>query len=200
MFVYELSGCGFESRCSHINLKFCAYFEQGVPWHSGNYRVWIHSKTRTWRVRPYSQMHGTYKYSQHSSIIKESYLASLAKWLSVRLRAKWLWVRVPLQWLKFFFLDKFLMLYSMVGHDVCFLYRIQMDVWKKLKIAISQFFSSFGLTSTSDKSSHSPSKLKSFIVQSVVSDYFQNVASVSFIFVLSLWYFHFYLDVPKLRD
>ena len=23
-------------------------FEQGVPWHSGNYRVWIHSQTRTW--------------------------------------------------------------------------------------------------------------------------------------------------------
>ena len=22
--------------------------EQGVPWHSGNYRVWIYSKTRTW--------------------------------------------------------------------------------------------------------------------------------------------------------
>ena len=23
--------------------------EQGVPWHSGNYRVLIHSDTRTWR-------------------------------------------------------------------------------------------------------------------------------------------------------
>ena len=23
-------------------------FEQGVLWHSGNYRVWIHSETRTW--------------------------------------------------------------------------------------------------------------------------------------------------------
>ena len=33
MFVYELSGCGFE---------------QGVPWHSGIYRMWSHSKTRTW--------------------------------------------------------------------------------------------------------------------------------------------------------
>ena len=27
---------------------FRACFEQGVPWHSGNYRVWIHSETRTW--------------------------------------------------------------------------------------------------------------------------------------------------------
>ena len=49
MFVYELSGCGFESSCSHLNFIFRACFEQGVPWHSGNYRVRIHSKTRTWR-------------------------------------------------------------------------------------------------------------------------------------------------------
>ena len=48
VFVYELNGCGFESRCSHLNFRFCACFEQGVPWHSGNYRVWIHSETRTW--------------------------------------------------------------------------------------------------------------------------------------------------------
>ena len=44
--VYELSGCGFEYRCK--NFRFRACFEQGVPWHSGNYRVWIHSETRTW--------------------------------------------------------------------------------------------------------------------------------------------------------
>ena len=48
LFVYELSGCGFESSCSHLNFRFCACFEEGVPWHSGNYRVWIHSETRTW--------------------------------------------------------------------------------------------------------------------------------------------------------
>ena len=48
VFVYELSGCGFESSCSHLNFRFRACFEQGVPWHSGNYRVWIHSETRTW--------------------------------------------------------------------------------------------------------------------------------------------------------
>ena len=38
----------FESRCSHINFRIHACFEQGVPWHSGNYRVWFHSETRTW--------------------------------------------------------------------------------------------------------------------------------------------------------
>ena len=48
VFIYKLNDCGFESRCSHLNFRFRACFEQGVPWHSGNYRVWIHSETRTW--------------------------------------------------------------------------------------------------------------------------------------------------------
>ena len=51
VFVYELSGCGFESSCSHLNFKFCVSFEQGVPWHSGNYRAWIHSETPTWQEK-----------------------------------------------------------------------------------------------------------------------------------------------------
>ena len=48
VFVYELSGSGFKSSCSHLTFRFRACFEQRVPWHSGNYRVWIHSETRTW--------------------------------------------------------------------------------------------------------------------------------------------------------
>ena len=48
MLVYELSDCGVESSCGHLNFRHRACFEQGVPWHSGNYRVWIHSETRTW--------------------------------------------------------------------------------------------------------------------------------------------------------
>ena len=48
VFVYELSVCGFESRCSHLNFSYRACFEQEVPCLSGNYRVWIHSKMRTW--------------------------------------------------------------------------------------------------------------------------------------------------------
>ena len=44
-FLYKLNGCGFESSYSHLNFRFHACFEQGVPWHSGNYRVWIHSCT-----------------------------------------------------------------------------------------------------------------------------------------------------------
>ena len=34
---------GFKSSCSHLNFRFCTCFEQGVPWHSGNNRVWIYS-------------------------------------------------------------------------------------------------------------------------------------------------------------
>ena len=48
VFVYEPSGCGFESCCSHLNFRFCTSFEQGVPWHSGNYKAWIHSEMHTW--------------------------------------------------------------------------------------------------------------------------------------------------------
>ena len=48
VFTYELSGFGFEFSCSHLNFTFRACFEQGDPWHSRNYRVWIHSEMRTW--------------------------------------------------------------------------------------------------------------------------------------------------------
>ena len=29
--VSELSGCGFQSRCCHLNLKYVTCFGQGVP-------------------------------------------------------------------------------------------------------------------------------------------------------------------------
>ena len=48
VFFNELSGCAFESRCCHLNLRYRTCFEKGVPWHSGNYRAQIHSETRTW--------------------------------------------------------------------------------------------------------------------------------------------------------
>ena len=56
VFVYELSGCGFKSHCSHSNFRYRACFKQGGPWHSGNYRVWIHSKTRAWHYRNIQSM------------------------------------------------------------------------------------------------------------------------------------------------
>ena len=44
MFVYEISGCGFDSRCSHLTgiFRYRPCLGQVVPWHSG--KVWIHSK------------------------------------------------------------------------------------------------------------------------------------------------------------
>ena len=48
VFVYELSGCGFESSWSHVNFRYHACFDQGVSCYSGNYRLWIHSEKRTW--------------------------------------------------------------------------------------------------------------------------------------------------------
>ena len=69
IFVYKLSCCGFESSCSHLNFRVPACFRQGVHWHSGNYRVRIHSKSVRDMTITYRQMHRTDKYSQHSSII-----------------------------------------------------------------------------------------------------------------------------------
>ena len=44
----KLTFSELESSCSHLNFRFRACFDQGVPWHLGNYTVKIHSKTRTW--------------------------------------------------------------------------------------------------------------------------------------------------------
>ena len=48
VFVYELSGYEFESSRSHLKFRFLVCFKQEVPWHSGNYRVWIYFEPRTW--------------------------------------------------------------------------------------------------------------------------------------------------------
>ena len=39
---------GSNKVCSQLNFIYCTYFEQGVPWHSGNYTVQIDSKRRMW--------------------------------------------------------------------------------------------------------------------------------------------------------
>ena len=44
-------GCGFKSCSSHLNFRFRACFEQEGPGHSGKYRVWIQSETRTWHYK-----------------------------------------------------------------------------------------------------------------------------------------------------
>ena len=47
-FVYEISGCEIDSCSSYLNFRYHACFGQGAPWHSDNYRVYIHSKTWMW--------------------------------------------------------------------------------------------------------------------------------------------------------
>ena len=75
VFVYELSSCGFKSSCSHVNFRFRACFKEGVPWHSGKYRVWIQS------VKPVRDLIRTY--SQWNMIIKV--FAGVWPWMSIRL-------------------------------------------------------------------------------------------------------------------
>ena len=70
-FIYKLSGCGFEPLCSHLNFRYRACFEQGVPWHSGNYRVWIYSETCTWHDK-----------NIHSDFISVFYVLILLKWFT----------------------------------------------------------------------------------------------------------------------
>ena len=45
VFVYKLSGWGFESRCCHLNFRYRASCKQGFSLHLGNYIVYIHSET-----------------------------------------------------------------------------------------------------------------------------------------------------------
>ena len=82
-----------ESLCSHLNSRYHACLEQGVPWHSGNYGIWIHSETRTWHDKNIKS-NAPYRWVL---TIQLSHLASLTKWLSVGLQTNWLCVRVPLQ-------------------------------------------------------------------------------------------------------
>ena len=45
--VFVLSGSGFKSTCSHLNFRFRACLDQGVPSASCKNRVWLHSETHT---------------------------------------------------------------------------------------------------------------------------------------------------------
>ena len=56
LFVYELSGCGFESHCSHLNFRYCACLEQEVFSHSGmEYKFTLKGVRDI--IRIHSQMH-----------------------------------------------------------------------------------------------------------------------------------------------
>ena len=36
VFVCELSGCEIDSPCGYFSVRYCALFEEGPPWNSGN--------------------------------------------------------------------------------------------------------------------------------------------------------------------
>ena len=90
VFVYKISGCGFESRWSNLNFRKRTCLEEGVPWHSSKHEVWIHCKTRTWHDNNI-QSNAAYRWV---SRIEVSHLVSLAKLLSARLQTKSLWVKI----------------------------------------------------------------------------------------------------------
>ena len=41
----------------HLNFRYCTCFEEGVPWHSENYRVYIHSEMHTWYDNNIKSLH-----------------------------------------------------------------------------------------------------------------------------------------------
>ena len=90
MFVYEVSCSGFESSCSHLNVRLRACFEQGVPWHWGNYRVSIHSK------KYLGHNMNTQSNTLYRAVLRIhfTHLAGLAKCWSVCLRTKCLHFQV----------------------------------------------------------------------------------------------------------
>ena len=73
VFVYELSGFGFGSCCRHLNFRYRACCEQGVPWHSGNHRVRIYSETYTLYDKNIQPVFLNY--------FKKLFFSILAKWL-----------------------------------------------------------------------------------------------------------------------
>ena len=93
VFIYKLSGCGFESRCSHLKFRYRTCLEQGCHQHSVNFRVWIHSKLRTWHDKNI-QSNALYRQVLSPQL---NHLGQFCKWLIVRSQTKWLWVRVPLE-------------------------------------------------------------------------------------------------------
>ena len=86
LLVNKLGGFGFESRCIHLNFRYCTCVEKKVLWHSAKYRVRILSETRTRHDK------NIYPNKMYWQVLTKQLnrLASWAKWLSVRLQNKFL--------------------------------------------------------------------------------------------------------------
>ena len=51
---YELSGCGFKSRCSHLNVRYGACFEQDISWYSATVKCRFTLKLVRYMIITYS--------------------------------------------------------------------------------------------------------------------------------------------------
>ena len=81
VFVYEISGCGFESSYGHLNFRLRTCCEEGIPWHLLNYiECGFTLKYVRDMTKKHSEMHHLGKYSQPSSII---WPVGLNVWVSV---------------------------------------------------------------------------------------------------------------------
>ena len=70
MFVYELNGCGFEFRCSHLKTSdFVPVSSKEFLDIQATIECGFTLKRVCDMIRTYSQMHRTDKYSQYSSVI-----------------------------------------------------------------------------------------------------------------------------------
>ena len=56
-----------EFCCCNLNFRYRTCFKQGVHWNSGNYRVKIHSKTRTWHDNNIQTVKCTAQISTHNT-------------------------------------------------------------------------------------------------------------------------------------
>ena len=69
VFLYKVSGCGFKSHCSRLNIINTACFEHGVLDVQASIGSGFTLKRVRDMIRTYSQMHRTDKYSKPSSLI-----------------------------------------------------------------------------------------------------------------------------------
>ena len=69
VFIYKLSGCGFGSRCSHLNLRYPLVLSKEFLCIQTTIECRLTLKRVRDIIRTYSQMHSTDKYSQYSLIV-----------------------------------------------------------------------------------------------------------------------------------
>ena len=53
---FESSCSRFECSCSHLNFRFRACFEQGVPWHSGKYWEYKNIKLKSFQLEDQNEI------------------------------------------------------------------------------------------------------------------------------------------------